>query len=162
MCEKAWVGRRGHHTMDGRGSRPSSACLCKMCALGLRQTQQQPLLVFKILTLVCAFKSLLVCRKNTLILSHEMSTLTVTVSVLFCGLASIHRLANTMPAGPCFLSGEPSSPESQINVSVRRLSAQLCKLVTDVIAFALCPGRKHACGWGFRCLRMKHITPDFG
>lgn len=47
-----------------RGSRPSAASPCKLWALGLRQAQWQPLLVFKILTLVCAFKPLLVCRKN--------------------------------------------------------------------------------------------------
>ena len=53
-------------------------------------------------------------------------------------------------AGPHFLSGSPAPwrLESQINVSVRRLSSQLCKLVTDVIAFALCPGGTQACGCG--------------
>jgi hypothetical protein len=67
-----------------------------------------------------------------------------------------------MLARPYFLSGDPAPrrPASQINVSVRRLSSQLCKLVTDVIAFALCPGRKHAYGGGLRCLQMKDITPD--
>ena len=69
-----------------------------------------------------------------------------------------------MLAGPHFLYGSPAPwrLESQINVSVRRLSSQLRKLVTDVIAFALCPGGKHACGWGSRRLRMKNITPDSG
>lgn len=38
--EKAWVGRRGYHATDRRGSRPSAASLCKMCALGLRQAQR--------------------------------------------------------------------------------------------------------------------------
>lgn len=78
--------------------------------------------------------------------------------------AQTSKHGQQMLAGPHFLYGSPAPRrfESQINVSVRRLSSQLRKLVTDVIAFALCPGGKHACGWGLDVSEWKTLLLTLG
>lgn len=134
-------------------------CACFVCTRSMATVSYMNLLI-----LLYASENLLICSKSGLIFSLEKAKWIFVLSLCFVLKAQTSMHGQQMLAGPHFLYGsaDPQRLESQINVSVRRLSSQLCKLVTDVIAFALCPGGKHACGWGLRRLRMKDITPDSG